>query len=274
MQFDTKKGTGEYIKQAANTRGSTVGCIADNRPQTIVQRKQLAGMQPASEKLSAEHAAGQAVAATLQMKQTATPPKTIQLQKAQGRYRVRTNANLRNNNDAHTVLKVIQRGSEVTVIDKGRRQSNFKAGWVTNEHSWVRDGEEFSQEGWIEDGKLQPLEGRSVGLLGSDTDYRSDPSPFEVQPHFFETANDLPHPGDRVSMSDWTNYEGYQLQNKYPVFFREVHSGGNPEVQFIAVDTSSGMVVASSGASFKKGKGSDHEDYIKAFSSHPPFAGL
>lgn len=45
-------------------------------------------------------------------------------------------------------------------------------------------------------------------------------------------------------------------------------------MQFIAVDASSGMVVASSGASFKKGKGSDHEDYIKAFSSHPPFAGL
>ena len=76
-----------------------------------------------------------------------------QLQKANGWYVTNKNANLRQNDTNHTAYSdKVPQGTKVQIADKGNLISNFKAGWVTNEHSWV--GTANKRIGWIEDSKL------------------------------------------------------------------------------------------------------------------------
>jgi Domain of unknown function (DUF4157) len=86
--------------------------------------------------------------------------RVAQLQKPNGLYQVSKPANLRNDNATHSVIGKLPTGFPVKIVSKGRRVSNFKAGWVTNEHSWVliesKQDELLDQRGWIEDGKLVP----------------------------------------------------------------------------------------------------------------------
>ncbi|MFT5778748.1 MAG: hypothetical protein ACI837_001704 [Crocinitomicaceae bacterium] len=82
---------------------------------------------------------------------------TIQLWKENGAYVASKGANLRRDNDAHSPITKLDQDYQVYVVDKGRRVSNFKAGYKTNEHSWVEyENEDASVTGWIEDGKLSP----------------------------------------------------------------------------------------------------------------------
>ena len=81
-----------------------------------------------------------------------TMPPVIQLQQGEGNYRMRTDGNLRQNNNNYSVIRRLAENENVTVISKGAKVSNFKAGLVTNEHSWVRTNR--AEEGWIEDSKL------------------------------------------------------------------------------------------------------------------------
>lgn len=76
----------------------------------------------------------------------------IQLQQDEGNYRMRTGGNLRQNNNNYSVIRRLAENENVQVISKGAKVSNFKAGLVTNEHSWVRTNR--AEEGWIEDSKL------------------------------------------------------------------------------------------------------------------------
>lgn len=78
----------------------------------------------------------------------------VQLQRAPtGGYRVIKSANLRNNDQRYSIVRKLPTGELVEVTDKGPRQSNFKAGAVTNEHSWVKT--KANEVGWVVDGKLQ-----------------------------------------------------------------------------------------------------------------------
>ncbi len=78
---------------------------------------------------------------------------TVQMQKANGWYRLNKAANFRNDNADYTVSRKLPEGSIVEVIDKGMRTSNFKAGWAENEHSWSTIPI-HNLHGWIEDSKL------------------------------------------------------------------------------------------------------------------------
>jgi len=78
---------------------------------------------------------------------------TLQLQRANGWYRLNKAGNFRNENAGHTVQRNLPINTIVKVIDKGPRVSNFKAGWVTNEHSWSKIPLQ-NATGWIDDGKL------------------------------------------------------------------------------------------------------------------------
>lgn len=76
-----------------------------------------------------------------------------QMQLANGEYATKQkDTNLRSNGIGYPVIKKLYKGEEVAVISKGMKVSKFKAGWVSNEHSWVRT--EDGLEGWIEDSKL------------------------------------------------------------------------------------------------------------------------
>ncbi|MBU0914045.1 MAG: hypothetical protein KKF22_16050 [Gammaproteobacteria bacterium] len=128
-------------------------------------------------------------ASTTQMKQSSvrisariTPAvntkSTLQLQKANGWYRLSKAGNLRNENADHTVQRNLPINTIVKVIDKGVRVSNFKAGWVTNEHSWSKIPLQ-NQIGWLEDSKLsnaarvgQTPHNEFLGSIGAGrTDY-------------------------------------------------------------------------------------------------------
>jgi len=78
---------------------------------------------------------------------------TLQLQKANGWYRLSKAGNFRNENAGHTVQRNLPEDTILKVINKDARVSNFKAGWVTNEHSWSKIPLQ-NQTGWIEDSKL------------------------------------------------------------------------------------------------------------------------
>jgi hypothetical protein len=77
----------------------------------------------------------------------------VQLVKAMGSYVTAKPANLRNDDGTYSVVRKLPTGTRVQVVDPGHRVSNFKAGWKTNEHSWVRT--EQGELGWVEDSKLK-----------------------------------------------------------------------------------------------------------------------
>lgn len=101
-----------------------------------------------------------------------------QLQLPQGIYRLKNkffSTNLRSDDAQKTVSAKLSPGTIVKVISKGVRLSNFKAGWITNEHSWVETPNDG--QGWIEDSMMamafnQPTDtGSFVGNLANRSNY-------------------------------------------------------------------------------------------------------
>jgi hypothetical protein len=84
----------------------------------------------------------------------AAPPGTIRRQVALGSYRLNTSGRLRDDTDEHAVVAELPARTGVRVLDKGGRNSLFKAGWfTTNEHSW--SSATGHGDGWIDDSKLE-----------------------------------------------------------------------------------------------------------------------
>lgn len=161
--------------RAANAQG-----FIDNRPETIMQRRLVDAIHSSS-RIIAQNEMKESLynspRMVAQRKQydsivrsasqfthkggadaysSANKP-AIQLQKSPGLYQISESGNLRRNNEQHSVIRKLDQGELIRVIDKGHKVSSFKAGWVTNEHSWVLiEGEdEYTDEyGWVEDGKL------------------------------------------------------------------------------------------------------------------------
>lgn len=95
---------------------------------------------------------------------TASARSVVQRQLPPGPYKVVSYATLRDE-VTHQEIDQVTINSPVTVLDKGGRISNFKAGWVTNEHSYVEVEERFLTKshpasagtavGWINDERLR-----------------------------------------------------------------------------------------------------------------------
>jgi hypothetical protein len=85
----------------------------------------------------------------------------VQRVKAKGEYTLTKATNLRADGKGYGVIRKLVVGETVEVIDPGGRVSRFKAGLVTNEHSWVRT--QRGDEGWINDNRL-PGNPRPVSL--------------------------------------------------------------------------------------------------------------
>ncbi|WP_417237452.1 hypothetical protein [Bizionia paragorgiae] len=80
-----------------------------------------------------------------------------QLQLATGPYRLKNTffrTNLRNDNDNKSIKAKLPPRQNLMVIPKEDKVSNFKAGLITNEHSWVQT--QNNGRGWIEDSMLEP----------------------------------------------------------------------------------------------------------------------
>jgi hypothetical protein len=81
----------------------------------------------------------------------------VQRVKAKGAYTLTKATNLRGEGPGYKFIRKLRVGETVDVIDTGGRASKFKAGLVTNEHSWVRtrQGKEGRvEEGWVNDSRL------------------------------------------------------------------------------------------------------------------------
>ena len=190
---------------------------------------------------------------------TVTP--VTQLQLATGQYRLKNkffNTNLRNNDQTKTVRAKLGPGTEVMVIDNGGKTSDFKAGWIKNEHSWVQTNSHG--EGWIEDSMLEIFNRPTnhPGLYSPNVDVLN----FDIPG--FSNENNCPRPEAPVNVSSGWDKEELVLNNLYPVYSRWVDT----EIQIVATNEQKEKVVASSYAHVKDDK------WIKDFSSYPPFAGL
>ena len=77
----------------------------------------------------------------------------VQRQLPLGNYRLAGDAEMRNDDQAHTQLATLPRRSQVEVLNKGSKTSLFKTGWLfSDEHSWSATPDR--RVGWIEDSKL------------------------------------------------------------------------------------------------------------------------
>ncbi len=82
------------------------------------------------------------------------PASSVRRQVAQGRYRLNTDGALRDDTKQYAVNAKLTSGTGVEVLDKGSRNSLFKAGWfLTNEHSWSKAP--GLGAGWIDDSQLE-----------------------------------------------------------------------------------------------------------------------
>jgi hypothetical protein len=121
------------LKQSSN---DATFQFVDNRPEAVRQRnlQNMANNSPQAKRVA-------------------------QLQLANGVYRAKKDSNVRDNDPPdYTKTHTLTEDLGVYVVDKGNRVSNFKAGWITNEHSWVKhDGEDDydSFTGWIKDSNLK-----------------------------------------------------------------------------------------------------------------------
>jgi hypothetical protein len=101
----------------------------------------------------------------------------IQLQKLpHGRYRITKDANLRNNDHNYSIIRKLLAGEVVCIIDKGGRESNFKAGLITNEHSWIQTN--HGETGWVEDSKIDFV---SASVSDTSKSEEEDNEPKKVQ---------------------------------------------------------------------------------------------
>lgn len=138
-------------------------------PQTLKSPSQSPGPRP-EQKTRAHH---KNVPAT-----PASARSVVQRQHVEGIYRVTCYANLRAEGTYEEIAQVTM-GREVRVLNKEGRISNFKAGWVTNEHSWVEvetrnlhrwQSGEGTIRGWINDDNLRaaPIRQNKVRKQESD----------------------------------------------------------------------------------------------------------
>lgn len=95
-----------------------------------------------------------------QLRAMAVPSPTggpvMQLQLATGPYRLKNRffrTNLRDDTDEKAVSAKLAPRQQLMVIPNGNRVSNFSAGFVMNEHSWVQT--QNNGQGWIEDSMLE-----------------------------------------------------------------------------------------------------------------------
>jgi hypothetical protein len=73
---------------------------------------------------------------------------------AQGSYALKSASCLRGDDKDYSKLAELSEGVQVDVLDKGTRNSLFKAGWfLTNEHSWSQAP--GGRTGWIDDSDLE-----------------------------------------------------------------------------------------------------------------------
>lgn len=129
----------------------TAPLFTDMRPEAAVQRKlqDAAHNSPQVKKL-------ETVQKMADAHSRGTDNPVVQLQKANGAYRAPKGTNVRNDDEKHTVLATLDADRSVYVINKGQRVSNFRAGILKNEHSWVQVEDEYAAiNGWIEDSKLK-----------------------------------------------------------------------------------------------------------------------
>jgi hypothetical protein len=102
--------------------------------------------------------------------QASASAELVQCRLAPGIYDITKTANLRVNDANYTSLGRLNQGALVKIESLANTPgpSNFKAGWVTNEHSWVESlGAGVHIRGWVEDGKLAKTTSRKRLLKGS-----------------------------------------------------------------------------------------------------------
>jgi len=122
----------------------------------------------------------------------ATPASIIQRQLAPGEYKTKSYANIRAEHKPWTPHGQVKINARVIVLDKAGRTSLFKAGWKTNEHSWVQAAEKDllnsavtsgTLTGWINDDNLVaaiPSKQRNRGQRETQV-VEEDQTPFEEQ---------------------------------------------------------------------------------------------